>query len=54
MEQARIDEEERNLEEQEAADNANNSILAANNAIFASKARSRGARVRQELDHRRF
>jgi hypothetical protein len=73
MEQARIDEEERNLEEQEAADSANlaanlaaesaklaanlaanNANLEANNAILAAKARSRGARVRQELDHRRF
>jgi hypothetical protein len=39
-EQALIDEEEQNLEEQEA--------------ILAAKARSRGARVRQELDRRRF
>jgi hypothetical protein len=58
MEQARIDEEERNLKEQEGADSANlaadNAIFAANNAIFAAKARSRGARVRQELNHRRF
>jgi hypothetical protein len=38
--EALIDEEERNLEEQEA--------------ILAAKARSRGARVRQELDNRRF
>jgi hypothetical protein len=35
------------LEEQEAVDSANNAIL-------ADKARSRGARVRQELDNRRF
>jgi hypothetical protein len=35
MEQARIDEEERNLEEQEAT-------TAANNAILAAKAMSRG------------
>jgi hypothetical protein len=41
------DEEEQDLEEQEAVDSANNAILAA-------KARSRGARVRPELDDRRF
>ena len=46
-EEARIDEAERNLVEQE-------DIERANNAILAAKARSRGARVRQELDHRRF
>jgi hypothetical protein len=46
-EEARIDEEEQNLEEQEAVDSANNAIL-------ATKARSRGARVRQELEDRRF
>jgi hypothetical protein len=39
-EEARIDEEERNLEEQDA--------------ILAAKARSRGARVRREFDDRRF
>jgi hypothetical protein len=33
---------------------ANNANLEANNAILAAKARSRGARVRQELDNRRF
>jgi hypothetical protein len=42
--EALIDEEERILEEQEAVDSA----------IFAAKARSRGARVRQDLDDRRF
>jgi hypothetical protein len=47
MEQVCIDEEERNLEEQEAT-------TAVNSAILAAKARSREARVRQELDHKRF
>jgi hypothetical protein len=46
-EEAHIDEEERDLEEQEAVDSANNAILAA-------KARSGGARARQELEDRRF
>jgi hypothetical protein len=57
-EQALIDEEEQNLEEQEAADSAklvrDSANLEANNAILEAKARSRGARVRQELDNRRF
>jgi hypothetical protein len=39
------------LKEQEVRDSANRE---ANNAILAAKARSRGARVRQELDNRRF